>query len=431
MKSRALILVTMTLFAALAITASMDAQEQKIEKPQQYTFTDLGTLGGPTSTANGINNKGWVTGVSDLPGGTTVHGFLWQEGSTMKDLGTLGGPNSGVFWPVKDNRGLIAGYSETSSTDPLNENFCGFGPAHTCLGFLWQKGAMTPLPTLGGNNGFATGVNNRGQVVGTAENGTHDPSCIAPQVLDWEAVVWGPEEGEIHELPPFPGDSIAAAVAINDKGQVVGGSGPICGPVSTAGSLHAVLWQDGSVTDLGSFGGTMNNVGTAINNLGQAVGFSDLAGDTAEHAFLWQDGLMTDLGTLPGDFSSTAYGINNKGQVVGISCDQSGNCRAFLWQDGVMTDLNTLIPAGSPLLIYGGDINSRGEIVGQAFDQTTGKMAAFLLTPSSDEAASGSATTAAQAKNQSPRVTLPESVRNLLQQRRGFGRFRPGPTRLQ
>src|SRR5467141_526304 len=126
MKSRALILITMTLFAALAITASMDAQEQKIEKPQQYTFTDLGTLGGPTSTANGINNKGWVTGVSDLPGGTTFHGFLWQ------------------------------------------------------------KGAMTPLRTLGGNNGYATGVNNRGQVVGLTES-TRDSSCTAPQVFDWEA----------------------------------------------------------------------------------------------------------------------------------------------------------------------------------------------------------------------------------------------------
>lgn len=430
MKSRALILITMTLFAALAITASMDAQEQKIEKPQQYTFTDLGTLGGPTSTANGINNKGWVTGVSDLPGGTTFHGFLWQKG-VMTDLGTLGGPNSAVLWPVKDNRGLIVGVSDTSNTDPLGEDFCGFGTHLICLGFLWQKGAMTPLPTLGGNNGYATGVNNRGQVVGLTES-TRDSSCTAPQVFDWEAVVWGPEEGEIHELPPFPGDSVAAAIAINDKGQVVGGSGPSCGPVSTTLSLHAVLWQDGSVTDLGSFGGTMNNVGTAINNLGQVVGFSDLAGDTAEHAFLWQDGRITDLGTLPGDFSSAAFGINNKGQVVGNSCNKTGTiCRAFFWQDGVMTDLNTLIPAGSPVLIYGGDTNSGGEIVGQAFDQTTGKMSAFLLTPSNDEAASGSATTAAQAKNQSPKVTLPESVRNLLQQRRGFGRFRPGPMRLQ
>lgn len=422
MKSRRLILITMTLFAALAIPLMLVAQELGPEKLQQYTFTNLGTLGGPTSTANGINNKDWVTGVSALPGGTTFHGFLWQNG-VMTDLGTLGGPNSGVFWPVKDNRGLIVGVSDTSNTDPSGEDFCGFGTHLICLGFLWQKGIMTPLPTLGGNNGYATGVNNRGQVVGLAENSTRDPSCIAPQALDWEAVVWGPEEGEIHELPPFAGDSIAAAIAINDNGQVVGGSGPICGPVSTTLSLHAVLWQDGSVTDLGSFGGTMNNLGTAINNLGQVVGFSDLAGDTAEHAFLWQVGQMTDLGTLPGDFSSSAFGINNRGQVVGQSCDKTGTCRAFLWQNGVMTDLNTLIPAGSPVLIYGGDINSRGEIVGQAFDQTTGQTPAFLLTPSNDEAASGSAASAAGAKNQSPKVTLPESVRKRLQQQRGFGRF--------
>jgi probable HAF family extracellular repeat protein len=422
MKSRALMLITMTLFAALAIPLPLVAQEQEIENPPQYTFTNLDTLGGPTSTANGINNKGWVTGVSDLPGGTTFHGFLWQNG-VMTDLGTLGGPNSAVIWPVKDNRGLIVGASDTSNTDPSGEDFCGFGTHLICLGFLWQKGVMTPLPTLGGNNGYATGVNNRRQMVGLAENSTRDSSCIAPQVLDWEAVVWGPEGGEIHELPPFPGDSIAAAIAINDNGQVVGGSGPICGPVSATLSLHAVLWQEGSVTDLGSFGGKMNNAGTAINNLGQVVGFSDLAGDTAEHAFLWKGGLMTDLGTLPGDFSSSAFGINNEGQVVGQSCDKTGTCRAFLWQDGVMTDLNTLIPAGSPVLIYGGDINSREEIVGQAFDQSTGKMAAFLLTPSNGEAASGSAAPAARAKDQSPKVTLPPNVREMLQRRLRVGRF--------
>ena len=38
-------------------------------------------------------------------------------------------------------------------------------------------GVMTGLPTLGGDNGFATGVNDRGQIVGWAEDNTHDPTC--------------------------------------------------------------------------------------------------------------------------------------------------------------------------------------------------------------------------------------------------------------
>ena len=37
---------------------------------------------------------------------------------------------------------------------------------------------MRALPTLGGNNGFAAGDNNLGQIAGWAETTTHDPTCI-------------------------------------------------------------------------------------------------------------------------------------------------------------------------------------------------------------------------------------------------------------
>ena len=166
----------------------------------------------------------------------------------------------------------------------------------------------------------------------------------------------------------------------------------------------------------------MNNLAAAINNRGQVAGLSDLAGDATAHAFLWQDGMMTDIGTLSGDVFSLASGMNNKRQVVGQSCNDSGVCRAFLWENGVMTDLNTLIPSGSSLfLIYGADINERGEIVGQACDLSTGNLItcntpAFLAIPERGSSAQ---------LNSSPtvQVTLPENVRKLLQQRRGFGRF--------
>ena len=54
--------------------------------------------------------------------------------------------------------------------------------------------------------------------------------------------------------------------------------------------LHALLWENGKVTDLGGLGGTGyggGNLALGINNLGQVVGNSDLPGDTANHAFLW------------------------------------------------------------------------------------------------------------------------------------------------
>ena len=416
MKSRTWMwMILVSLFAALAAPILLTAQSQGHDKGHAYyQVTNLGALGGTSSVGNGINNKGWVTGQANLRGDQTGHAFLWQKRSGMTDLGTLGGPNSSVNWPVKDDRGLIAGVSDTSNTDPLGENFCGFGTDLICLGFLWHQGVMIPLPTLGGNNSYATAANNRGQVVGFAENSTQDPNCMAPQVLDLEAVIWGPKPGEMHELPPLSGDAIAGAAAINDRGQVVGTSGACMTPSPLA---HAVLWQNGSVIDLGNLGGALNNLATGINERGDVIGFSDLAGDATSHAFLWtKHNGMQDLGTLPEDFSSAAFGINEEGQVVGQSCDQNNNCRAFLWENGVMTDLNTFVCHRSSLYpTYGGDITDGGEIVGEALDQSTGDTPAFLAVPGGH----GDDCDAIPAAGQ--KVILPENVRERFQQRRGFG----------
>jgi len=310
---------------------------------------------------------------------------------------------------AKSNRGEIAGQAETSVPDPLHENFCGFaGPPGfnsglICLGFLWRDGVMSALPTLGGNNAQAYGVNNRSQVVGVAETAVHNPTCVAPQVLDFEAVVWGPTAGELHELPPLPGDRVAVAVAINDRGQLVGAS-LSCGPVDPGRSAHAVLWEGGSVTNLGSLGGALDNVALAINNRGQVIGFSHLAGDVIEHAFLWENGTMTDLGPLPGDIQSFASGIDEQGVVVGTSCDVNANCRAVLWQNGVIVDLNTLVASGPSFsLIAGADINQRGEIVGQAFDPRSGDTPAFLAIPNSAEDAAGLSAARVQSTARTPR----------------------------
>ena len=79
---------------------------------------------------------------------------------------------------------------------------------------------MTPLPPFpGGYNSYATAANNRGEIVGWAENGTIDPTCDTNfQILQFRAVIWGPH-GEMQELPPLPGDSTSAATAINDQGR--------------------------------------------------------------------------------------------------------------------------------------------------------------------------------------------------------------------
>jgi probable HAF family extracellular repeat protein len=359
----------------------------------EYHVTNLPSLGGMVSRGNSINNRGWVAGYSNLAGNLSRHATLWLDGTAL-DLGTLGGPNSSVPWPVKNNGGLIAGISQTAIPDPLGENWscAAFFPAataigFTCLGFVWEDGEMRALPTLGGNNGFATGANARGQIVGWAENAVHDPTCVPPQVLQFRAVIWGPKDDQIQELPPLPGDTSTAATAINNKGQVVGISGTCDQAVGRYTAAHIVLWEKGTVTDLGNLGAPWWNTAMAINQRGDVVGFAGVPGGDADnpilHAFLWtrRDGIQ-DLGTLPGDVTSQANGMNDRGQVVGTSCDAAGNCRAFLWEDGVMTDLNTLVAPGyTGILTTAQDINARGEITGRAFDPVTGGRPAFLATP--------------------------------------------------
>jgi probable HAF family extracellular repeat protein len=265
----------MALLLALVVPIGLSAQEQQSNRLPRYAVIDLGTLGGSLSEGRGINNKGWVTGTAYLAGDGAQHRVIWESGTKI-DLGTLGGPNSGGYgFGGLNDLGQDTGHAETSSPDPLGEDFCGFGTHLICLPFVWQDGVMTPLPTLGGNNGETRAVNNRSQIVGEVENTTLDSTCGSPE-LQAKPVIW--ENGAIHQFPTFAGDPDGLATAINDNGQVVGGSGD-CITGSTL-SLHALLWQNGETTNLGSFGGTLYNIALGINSKGQVTGGSDLPGDT-------------------------------------------------------------------------------------------------------------------------------------------------------
>ena len=359
----------------------------------EYAITDLPSLGGTNNRANIINNRDWLAGYSNLAGNQTRHAALWREG-VLTDLGTLGGPNSATTWSVKANSGIVTGISQTSTPDPLGEAWSSAafypgatGTGYINLGFVWENGTMRALPTLGGNNGFATGANSRGEIVGWAETAVHDATCVPPQQLQFLPVVYGKQPNAISALPLSAGDTSGAATAINEQGQIVGISGTCDQAVGRYTAKHALLWdKNGNVTDLGNLGAQLWNTPTNINQGGDVVGFaatsnSDVDGDFLE-AFIWTpESGMQPLGFLPGDVHSEAYGINEKRQVVGLSCDANGSCRAFIWQDGVMTDLNDLKPPSyTAKLEQARDINEAGEIAGRSLAPVTGRKA-FLATP--------------------------------------------------
>jgi probable HAF family extracellular repeat protein len=302
----------------------------------------------------------------------------------MIDLGTLGGANSVPGGPNASLEALVD--SETAEPDPNNEAFCGYGNHVQCLAAIWRNGSLEPLPVLpGGNNSYAIGINDAGQVIGYSENDIND-NCATPfQVRRFMPVIWD-ADGQIRQLSPLPGDTVAFGFAINRSGQSVGGSGLCSNTVlpqfGAPAAPHGVFWNsDGFPIDLGNLGGEFN-APSAINDRGDVAGASQRE-DGSVRAYIWNRTTgMQNLGTLPGDFLSAVTccrTINDSGQAVGISVGEQGP-RAFLWDKGAMTDLNDIAP-GSPLyLIFAAGINARGQITGWGAT-ASGEIHGFLATP--------------------------------------------------
>ena len=303
---------TILLGIALSVTGLV-AADPVVER------IELGTLpGGQWSEAYDINNAGKVVGLSSHSTGKDY--FVWQNGE-MTALGINADDLDNNVARINARGQIIGNY------------WLDMGQYIQQLAFVWQRGYVTVLDTLGGTETRAWNINNRGDIVGwsRAANGNR------------HAVMW--RGGSIIDL----GAGFILPADINHRGQVVASW-------FGAGSF---LYYRGEKTDLGSLGGERTDA-YALNEQGQVVGDSYTA-DGQRHAFLWQDGIMIDLGSLGGNWSS-ASAINHRGQVVGRSHTASGETHGFLWQDGVMTDLGTLGGASS----IARDINNRGQIVGES-----------------------------------------------------------------
>jgi probable HAF family extracellular repeat protein len=362
----------------------------------RYRVTKLtSNLGGNLHRITGINLLGSGAGYSTFAGDSIQHAVRWR-GNHLDDLGTLGGLHSRSNWPGINELGTVVGISYTNVRDTLNEAWSceAFLPAtdRACRGFIYQNGRMKELPTLGGTHGFATGINNRGQVVGWAQTRVLDPTCnVSLNVRhQFRAVMWEPNRNKVTELKPWRGDSTSAATAINERGQVVGISGECDQAVGRFSARNAVLWENGRVTKLPNLGGTSWHTPMAINERGDVVGFSnpkdprDDRGEFIARAFLWtKRGGIVNIGNLPGDSTSQALGINIWGQVVGFSTGGSAGSRGFIYQNGVLTNVNELLEPGFPDSILSvSHINDLGVISGRLLEVSTRKSVPFIAVPS-------------------------------------------------
>lgn len=287
-----------------------------------YRVTDIGKF-----MPAAINNKGQVVGTSGQ------QAVIWDSVNGLRHLGTLGGYGSTAA-DIND-LGQVVGNSRTS--DNYNR------------AFLWQNNTMQDLGTFGVstdprnsiNYSWARGINNNGQVVGSAgtSNGYE------------HAALW--QNGGIQDLGTING-SESIAEDINDSGQIVG-----IAYVSSGGGAagHAFFWDKGSMLDLNMPGDNFSEA-VAINNIGQIIGDSINGNYSPCVSSIWPRGQFS-MQYLTYK-SSHACGINNNGQVVGYYNAPDQSSIACVWQNGTMIDL----PGWGVYDNVAFDINDQGVIVG-------------------------------------------------------------------
>lgn len=264
-------------------------------------IVDLNPFTGVHCSANDVNERGEIVGGGDTGFGD-FHAYLLSAGVSF-DLGTLGGNESEAL--AINRLSQVAGHSRVPG-EPVKHAF-----------FVAEPGRMLDLGTLGGGGtSVAHDVNDQGDVVGVAETSARQA----------HAFLWTAADG-MRDLAPR-GGAASVALGINNRREIVGGSG------------HAFLWTErtGSV-DLETLGGR-TSCANDVNDGGYIAGVSqtgerDRRGAPATRAFLrLPDGTMLDLGTLGGDHSSAAALSEEKDgvlQIAGHSHDASGRICAVLW----------------------------------------------------------------------------------------------------
>lgn len=302
-------------------------------------------LAGTGSEAIDINHRGDVVG--HFTSGDATRGFVFTN-SGFTEIGTFGGQNS--FATAINDHGQVVGRAATLS----GQN----------RAFLFSGGTLQDLGTLGGTYSEAYDINNRGVIVGISA------PADAPNLVFRRGFRYA--DGTMTMLGTLPDGSGSDAYAINNKGLIGGGAAE--GLDTFPGfPTHAVLFRGDSVDLLVPLGYGDSAV-YGLNDRGQAVGgIPNKTSAHGFHAFLYDHGTVIDLGVLDATSDeSIARGINNRGQVVGNSWVRLdpiySTLHGFLYdRDGGMVDLNTLIDPDSGWVIRDANaINDAGQIAATA-----------------------------------------------------------------
>lgn len=353
-------------FARLSVFAALISTSSLLYAAPQYSLTLLGPVNGHAGTfTHTINNAALVSGYSDtynpLNGGYTAsNATIWSQGIATA-LSGHGTSNSQAF--TSNLSGQTAGVSWNVSKELPVQGQPFAQPDYDGKATVWSNGSATTLAGIYNAYGYASGINNHGQVIGWSLQGRYDTV----------ATLWN--NNSPTALAALAGYT-ADAYAINDQGIIAGTA------VNDSYSHTAVFWDaQNQIHQLQGISGGMSGA-YDINEQGILTGWSTSA-DNHQHATIWVDGQAVDLGRL-GGYASYAYGLNNLGDVVGSYIDTSAGVYeeyALIWKNGVASNLNSLVDLPSGItLVYAQDINDLGYIIAQGYD-TEGRFSSYLLTP--------------------------------------------------
>lgn len=262
---------------------------------QNGKIRPLGPREGQNYAPSSLNDKGQVAGVYHDTTHGTFRAFTYQNGK-VRLLPAL--PHKGKGFSFSAARGL-----------GLKGQVVGSSDNRACL---WNGGRLMPLTVpVGFGRSEAFGINSMGLLVGTGD--TRIGFSVQSHALLWQG-------GKPRDLGVLPGFRESTARGINNSGQVVGWSSSTqSGPQRFLFRYHAFVWQKGHLRDLGTVPRLENSRAVALNDRGEIVGTSNSKRE--QHAILWRGGKAYDLNALipPGTgwVLRDAIAINNRGWIIG------------------------------------------------------------------------------------------------------------------
>jgi hypothetical protein len=375
------VLAASTLFGATSSPAQVPAYHANV-----LGISD-GRTGLQVENPTGLNRWGQVVGTY---GGIQQHAVLWTPNSTNDGFG------SGTVLSLELSSGFPAGAADTWATG-VNDRGQVVGSAYTPgkgdgnqqQSWMWKPSPMNAVNGSKLNSSKGKAVTfpllNIPSLGTAAENNQviNGKGIIGARGINGRALLWNPStpNGATGTWTYDP-DHGGGPNAINDSGQIAGGT---CdnsvwnGPYLHSGPLPLAI-SDVLTSPLWDPPNPNECIGWAggINSKGDLAVNAVSSQQRLMETYLYQNGTATNL--APG-FAGQVVGINTYDQVVGEFVTDTR--RAVLFQNGQALDLNLLNDGTNGLFLrHVVAINDRAQMLVNG-QYPGGTSATVLLTPSS------------------------------------------------